>query len=313
MRVVEKQLTTYFYAIEPMPAFDGLRLFPQGAYPLEEVLEIIRGLDPAAAGYRIRDGLFGSETLCQLHEDGPQSILGAYTRDNLAKALTEYKGEITELFLRDGEALVDASYVTFFPSDVVGIVRTSHKSPGFAKIGQWLTVQGQYSCGLLSLPDADTVAQLDEEPTKLRRFTLRVRRAALPHVQATAPKVAEVLQAAARLNEASDQVGIEQRVSTAEHQAQWSLIIRSQIQELLGVLPECEEASVRISGRKHTVNLKRGQVRRQVPVLLEDTKRVGPQEAAGALLEAYELEQSAIQRAVDLLRRRPGDGAGPAT
>lgn len=309
---MERRLTVAFYAIEPMPVFDGLKTFAQGAYPLAEVLKIVQELDPAAEEYRIRDRLFGSETLCVLHEDGPQPVLGAYTRDNLAKALTEYKGEITELMLREGEALVDASYVAFFPSDVVGLVRTSLKSPGFAKIGQWLTVQTRYSCGLLALPDADTVAQLDQEPTKLHRFTLRVRRAVLPRVQSTSPRVAEALRAAANLNDASDQIGIDQRASTGADQARWSRLVRQQIQELLGVLPECEEATVRISGQRQVVNLKRAQVRSQVSVLLRDTKRVGPNEAATALFEAYEQERGAIARAIAVLRGSPSDTSAPA-
>lgn len=309
---MERRLTVAFYALEPMPVFDGLKAFEPAGYPLAEVLDTVRKLDPAAETYRIRDKLFGSETMCVLHEDGPQPILGAYTRDNLAKALTEYKGEITELMLREGEALVDASYVAFFPLDVVGVVRTSQKSPGFAKISQWLTVQGRYSCGLLALPDPDTFAQLDHEPTKLHRFTLRVRRAVLPRVESTSPRVAEVLRAAANLNPASDQVGIDQRVSGGQEQARWSRLVREQIQELLGVLPECEEATVRVSGQSHLINLKRARVQRQMPVLLQGTKRVGPQEAAQALFEAYELERESIRRAIEVLRRPPGETSAPA-
>lgn len=313
VKIVERKLTVAFYAVEPMPAFDGLKSFAQGAYPIAEVLDTVRGLDPAADTYRVSDKLFGSETLCVLHEDGPQSILGAYTRDNLAQALTEYKGEITELMLREGEALVDASYVAFFPLDVVGVVRTSMKSPGFARIGQWLTVQGRYSCGLVSLPDPDTMAQLDREPTRLHRFTLRVRRNVLPQVQASSPRVAEVLRAAASLNDASDQIGIDQRVFAGQEQARWSRLVRQQIQELLAVLPDCEEATVQVSGQRHVINLRRAQVRCQVRILLEGTKRVGPQEAAKVLFEAYELEQNSIRRAIDVVRRPPGESAASTT
>ncbi|MGD9796164.1 MAG: hypothetical protein AB7V43_22085, partial [Acidimicrobiia bacterium] len=110
MAVHHKRLTVYFYAIEPMAEFGrgASPSFEAGSYPLENVLKRIRKLDPATDEYRLKDDLFGGETFCLLHEDGPEPIMGAYYRDNLSKPLTEYKGEISELLLRDGEAVVDA-------------------------------------------------------------------------------------------------------------------------------------------------------------------------------------------------------------
>lgn len=228
-----KSLTVYFYSIEPVSRFGGDGLtFELGAYPLDTVLNTIRTLDPASEEYRIRDGLFAGETFCVLHENGPKPIMGAYYRDNLSKPLTEYKGEINELFLRDGEALVDAAYAAFFPGDVVGLVRTSSKAPGFAKIGSWLSVLGGYPCGLFALRDLNTLVQLDGHPTGFRSLILRIRRERIDAVGNYSTDVAGALRAAADLNELSSEVGIELRVNTQKEGDRWSSLVRQEIEEL---------------------------------------------------------------------------------
>jgi hypothetical protein len=304
---VPRQVAVSFYALGPMHPAEGQLSFTAGSYPLDAVQERIRKLDPASEEYRIRENLWGGETLCLLHEDGPQAVLGAYYRDNLAKAFTEYKGEITELALREGEALVDAAFAAFFPNDVVGLVRTSSKSPGFAKIGQWLSCIGGYACGLMALPDPDTLAQLDRSPTTMLRLKLRARRDRLPLIEQHSPSVAKVLRAAAEMNSATDEVGAEWRLTHRKDQAMWSQLVRQQLQELLSVLPEFSEAKVHVSGQRRPINLTRGYVQQTVTVQLEGTKRVGPTEAAVALFEAYDKEQASITKAVGALRRHLGE------
>lgn len=313
MPVVAKSLTVYFYVVEPMPTFGNeLRSFNSGAYPIDDVLETIRRLDPAADDYRIQENLFGGETFCVVHDDGPQPVLGAYYRDNLARPLTEFKGEINELVLREGEALVDAAYASFFPGDVVGLVRTSSKAPGFAKIGQWLSVKGGYSCGLIALRDPQTLAQLDREPTKMHRLLVRIRRNRIVAVEPYSSDVASALRAAAEINRASDEVGVDLRVKNAKERANWSRIMRQEIEELLAVLPDFEQAVVYVSGQKRPLNLLRTTIQRPVPVLLYDTKRVGATEAAEALFEAYEKERNSIELAVRAFRGGPSGDAPPS-
>ena len=307
---VSKRLNVYFYVIEPAPPSTT---FVPGSYPLSEVVDRVRQLDPAAEDYRLKEDLWGGETLCLLHEDGPQMVLGAYYKDKLAKALTERKGLVRELELEDDEGLVDAAYGALFPSDVVGLVRTSSKAPGFAKVGQWLSVYGGHPCGLVALPDINTLAQLDQAPTQLRRLRLRLQRSRLASIDAYSHGVANALRAAAEVNSETDVVGLDLAVDDPSHRTAWAFNTRQDIEELLEVLPDFEEATVQITGLRRPVNLKRMNVAANVTVLLMDTKRVGPREAADALFSAYEQERGSIETAVRARRERhhedppPGD------
>jgi hypothetical protein len=307
MAVVAKSLMVYFYAIEPFP-ITGMETFASGRYPIDEVLTFIKRLDPAAEEYRIRENLFGGETFCLVHDDGPQPILGAYYRDNLARPLTEYKGEINELMLREGEALVDAAYAAFFPNDVVGLVRTSSRAPGFAKIGQWLSVTTRYGCGLVALRDPNVLAQLDREPQKLRSLFVRIRRNRIPAIEPYSASVSKALRAAAEVNTHSDEIGLEFSVRAGKERAMWARLTRQEVEELLAVLPDFEKATVQVSGRKQPFNLLRANIRQSVQVPLIDKKLVGPQEAASALFKAYDDERNSIQLAVEALRGSIDDG-----
>jgi hypothetical protein len=296
-----KEAHVHFYAIEPVPAFDRQQSFTSGHYPRKQVFETIRARDPAEESYRIADNLLGGETLCVLHEDGPEPILGAYFRDNLAKPLTEYKGQIAEAMLRDGEAPVNAAYLAYFPNDVVGLLRTSSASPNFAKIGLWLTIIGGYACGLLSLTDADTMAQLRDHASGIRRLNVRCRRSALGIVDNHSPSVAEALRRVGDLNPESDQMGIEIWAGK-NGQDRFSQLALQELSDLIWATPVLEEALVKVAGRKQPINLKRARVSGRTPVVLQDKKQVGLREAAEALFAAYEQEQASVRKAVATLR-----------
>jgi hypothetical protein len=300
-----KTLTVYFYGIEPGPDFGGgTPTFELGSYPLDSVLDTIRKLDPATEEYRIQDGLFAGETFCLLHDDGPQPVLGAYYRDNLSKPLTEYKGEINLLLLREGEALVDAAYAAFFPGDVLGLVRTSSKAPNFASIGNWLTLLGGYPCVLIALRDADTLAQLDDHPTGLRRLRMRIKRNRIAAVETHSPDVAKALRAAADVNSYSSEVGIEMGIGRLQNAASWSSLVRQEIEELMEILPEFEEAKVKVTGIDREINLLRANIQRPVEISIVGSKRVGPSEAAEALFGAYAQERASINQALAARRAR---------
>lgn len=307
MPVVAKSLTVYFYTVEPFPG-QGMRNFASGLYPLSEVLEVIRKSDPTSEACRITENLFGGETFCLLHEDGPQPILGAYYRDNLARPLTEYKGEINELMLREGEALVDAAYAAFFPGDVLGLVRTSSKAPGFAKIGQWLSIVAGIGCGLVALTDPDVLAQLDRAPTKLSGLLLKIRRNRIPAIASASPSVSRALRAAANINTHTDEVGLELGVRSQKERAMWARQTRQEIEELLSVLPDFDKATVRVTGRKRPFNLLRATIHQAVQVPLIDSKRVGPADAASALFQAYDDERTSIELALKAIRASRDDG-----
>jgi hypothetical protein len=299
MAVINKSLTVYFYSLEPVAPVNGEgRPFELGSYPLAEVLDTITLADPASDTYRIREDLFGGETFCLVHADGPEPILGAYYRDNLARPIAEYKGEINELMMREGEALVDAAYAAFFPNDVVGLVRTSSKAPGFAKIGNWLTLIGGYSCGLFALREADALLQLDRQPSKLRSLYMRIRKDRIPAIDQHSPRVAAALRSASEIGGRSDEIGVELRSKVVEGRDAWARQLRDEIEALVAVLPDFEAARVEVVGMKRPINLLRATVQQPVKVPLINSKRVGPSEAADALFRAYEMERSAIDAAV---------------
>lgn len=300
MPVRARSLTVYFYVIEPMPGVDGHRgRFVPGKYPLEEVLQRLRDIDTADETNRLQDHLWGGQTLCVLHEDGARPILGAYYRDDFNRALTEYKGEIRELMLRDGEALVDAAYAAFFPADVIGIVRTSSKSPKFAKIGQWLSVHGGYDCGLIALPDADALQQLDRVAGRLQRLRLRIKRSHIARVDAYSKEVAQALRAVTAISPPSDVVGFDiGSVSRSPAQAASSAAIRAEIEEIFTLMPEFEEATVKVAGMKRPINLRRALLTAQVDIALVDKSKVGRHEAAKALFEGYAQEKASIDAGI---------------
>jgi hypothetical protein len=305
MAVHHKQLTVYFNSLEPVRFFEGpSKDFLAGEFPLEEVLETIRKADPAAEEYRIKEDLFGGETLCLVHDDGPAPVLGAYYRDNLSKPLAEYKGEITEVELRDGEALVDAAYAAFFPGDVVGLVRTSSKAPGFAKIGTWLRLISGYGLALFALEDSNTLAQLDAAPTKLRGLSLRIPSNRIRALRGFSPNVAAALRAAGNVAGHTDEVGIELRSTHPKQRPEFARQLRAEIEELMAVLPDFLEAQVTVAGLDKPVNLLRGSIKHQVKVPIIDSKRVGPNEAAVAMFDAYSQEAAAIELAVEATRPR---------
>jgi hypothetical protein len=305
MRMVNRLVTVAFYAIEPMHALDGQGRFVSGAFPQKEVFKTIRRRDPAAPEYRITEDIFGGETLCLLHENGPEPILGAYYRDNLARPLTEYKGQIAEAMLRDGEAPVDAAYLAFFPNDTVGLVRTSSKSPGFATIGRWLTFVGGYATGLIALPDAETLAQLQANPTGLRRLRLRARRGALPFIESHSPSAARTLRAAADLNSRSEDCAVEVGATRSNgDDPAFSLEALDRITELMGALDAIDEVRVQVNGRRQPINLKRSLVTAHLTVRLEAKRRIGLAEAADVMFEGYEQERQSVELAVSALRRR---------
>ena len=294
-----------FYTVEPAPTFEPSRTtFLAGHLPWEDLWATVRLRDAAAEDYRLKDHLWGGETLCLLHDNGPEPILGAYYKDNFGKLLTEYKGEVTEATLREGEGPVMSAYLASFPMDVVGLVRTSSKAPGFASIGRWITAVGGISCALTSLPDANTLQQLRAEPTKLNRFTLGALKRALPGIQEGSPSVAKALDGALSINPLGGYAGLDVRAGKGAEVATFSAQVLQEMQEVMAVLPDLEEAKVYVSGRRRPINLKRSQIVAPVPVVLQDTTRVGLKEAAEALFTAYAQEHASIEAAVKALPYR---------
>jgi hypothetical protein len=182
----------------------------------------------------------------------------------------------------------------------------SARRAGFAKIGQWLSFMSDYGCGLVSLRDPNVLAQLDREPSKLRKLVLRIRRNRIAALAQYSPSIAGALRAAADVNSHSDEVGIELAVRTQQERAMWARSTRQEIEELLAVLPDFEKASVSVSGRQKPFNLLRASIQQPVSVLLAN-KRVTANEAAQVLFQAYDEERNSIRLAIDALRGSSSD------
>lgn len=291
-----RQVRVAFYAVQPLPGVDGHPTFELTNYPREATFEYIRSLDPVDETYRIKEDLFGGEFLCLLHDNGPETIVGAYYRDNLGRLLTEYKGEISEVMLRDGEAPVDASYLAFFPSDIVGLLRTSSKSPRNARVAQWLSYVAGCPCALVPLRDPDALAQLTEHPLGLRRLIVGASTSAMPELESHPASVAKTLRDLASLHPSSGMVRFEMRAERS-HQEDFSRLVLQDVHDLVEVIPFLDEVKVKVTGRSQLIDLKRLHVTAQIDAALVNTSRVGLREAPDLLFEAYAQQQTSVEQA----------------
>lgn len=285
-------MTVSFYVVEP--AAGESQTF-EGVFPADEVLDQVRILDLSTGQYHVKDGLFANEVFCTVHE-GPQPILGAYNKDMYASVMTERKGEIREVEMSDGEGVVDASYVAFFPNSVAAVVRTSIRSPGSARIGNWLTLFGGHPCYFSALPTADTMARLNQLPTEIRRVVFRARRGRFPAIREANRQVAEALEAASKVS-TSSKVGLTLGVERRAEKPGWWTGMRSVISDIAEVLPEFDTARVEVTKGKD-VNLLDAYVSTRVEVELDGVKRIRPHNAAQALVEAYDSEKDSIDAAL---------------
>ena len=298
MSIFRKTVTVSFYVVEPSlgsePTF-------QGFFPHDRVLDRISELDLASGEYHLQDGLFANEMFCMVHE-GPVRLLGAYNKDMYARIATERKGEIREITLSDGEGVVDATYVAFFPESVAAMVRTSVRSPGTVRTANWLSIFGGYPCYFAALAQGDAMGRLDRDPTEIRSVFFRARRRQLAAIAGGSPQVAEALEAASRVS-ASTKVGLTLGVLRKSEKAVWWEGMREVLADMIEVLPEFDAARIEIN-RGKDVNLLDAYVTARVDCDLDGTRRIGPGEAAQALTHAYEQELSAL-RASLLLRNAP--------
>ncbi len=300
---MSKQVSVRFFLLEP---FGNPLPFKACCYPRDRVFAHLRTLDPAAESYRIKEDLFGGETLCLLHDGEHGDVLGAYYKDLLNLPQTEYKGELAELILRDGEAPVEGSYAMFFPHDVVGVIRSSSKAPGPTKIGLWLSDVGGVSCGLVPLRDPDATAQLNDAEGRIRRLFLRMCRDRVRIVDSASPSVATALRAAGAAIPASHEVGVEMSAGRTQDRQTYSSELRERVEELSGLFDEFESAQVEVTGRQRPINLKRSYLISPQQVLLIDTKKLSAASAAEAISKAYDQEKRHIQYAAQ--RQRGGTG-----
>jgi hypothetical protein len=275
-----------------------------GSFPSDEVLATIRQLDLASGDYHVKTGLFATELFCMVHE-GPLPLVGAYSKDMWNAVLTELKGVIEEVEMREGEGVVDGAYAAFFPKSVVGIVRSSVKAPGSAALAEWLSLFGGHPLYLAALPKADALAGLQRPPEDINGVTFRVKKSLLTRIRAVRPDVASIIESASQVG-GSTKVGFTLATAHRKERANWWPPVRAVINDLAEaqLLAEFEAASVSLYNRQN-VNLKDAYVTAKQPVQIQNTKRIGPVHAAEALVGAYrDLEATLINPSVEAWRKR---------
>lgn len=300
-RPIRKRVTVTFYVVEPLeeqsPSWEG-------EFPEKAVLDTARGLDLASGNYHVKTGLFNSEMFCAVY-DGPPRLLGGYTKDLLASLQTEFKGSIEQILLREGEGVVDAAYAHFFPNNVLGLLRTSVKSPGSASMANWISLFCGYPCVFSALPTADALSRLERPASEILGVTLRAKMKLLRWLRPVRADVASTFEAAGRVS-GSSKAEVTFATATKKERDHWWPGMRAAISDLAAaqLLQDFDAASVRLTG-KDSVNLRDAYVNRKLYVTLVGTKRVGPAEAAQALVEAYDdLAAHTILPSVEAWRAR---------
>ena len=298
MSTFRKTVTVSFYVVEPSL---GPQATFQGVFPHDEVLDRIVELDLASGEFHVQDGLFHNEMFCTVH-DGPVRLLGAYNKDLYATVATERKGEIREISLSDGEGIVDATYVAFFPDSVAAMLRTSVRSPGTARTANWLSLFGGHSCHFAAMAQIDAMSRLDRDPSDVRSVFFRAVRQKLPVIRGGSMKVAEALEAASHVS-SSTRIGLTLGVAKQSEKATWWNGMRSILADMVEVLPEFETARVEIKGGKN-VNLLDAYITARVDSEIDATRRIRPVDAAQAMTDAYVQVRSTLQASL-LLRTAP--------
>lgn len=314
--VFRRNVTVSFYVVEPE---DPWKASWDGDFPREEVLAKIANLDLASGEFHVQTGLFGNELFCTVH-DGPLPLVGAYTKDKLNAVLTEYKGSIEEIAMREGEGVIDGTYAAFFPNSVVGVVRSSVKAPGSGGLAGWLSLFGGHPCVMPALPKADALAGLQRPAEEIIDVTFRAKKRLVPRIKAVRADVAGIIESAAGVG-GSTKVGFTLATETKKERPAWWPSVRAAINDLAAaeLLADFDAASVKVSGR-HSINLRDAYVSDKRQIELQKGKRLGPAHAAEALAGAYgELEASVIVPSVEAwrksrgARRRPPDNGASGT
>ncbi len=292
MSIFRKSVTVSFFVVEPSP---GPEKTFAGDFPADEVLDTVAGLDLATGDFHVKDGLFANEMFCTVHE-GPMRLLGAYSKDLYAAVATERKGEIRELEMSDGEGIVDATYVAFFPDSVAALLRTSVKSPGSARTASWLSLFGGYSCFFSAMPQGDVMNRLDRHPSEISSVFFRAKKSRLDVILGGSSSVAAALEAAAKVSRSS-KLGLTLGVERQSEKAEWWHEMRAVLADMIEVLPEFESARIEVTHGKN-INLLDAYVTARVEAEIDGAKRIRPVDAARAIADAYEQEQAAIRMAV---------------
>lgn len=298
-----RSLTVSFFSLNPA---EPNPTFAPGHFPATDVFNTVKALDRAAPEYRIADGLFASEAFCFVHDDGPLPLIGTYNKDLVSRFLFEHDGDLEELKLDEGWGPVDGSYAMLFANDVVGILSPSQKAPRHAMFANWMSTQGGHPFYLAALADKNSLAQLRGERGLIRRAEFGVQRDQLwlfeEHVSRRG--VAGALRQLAESFDGSTSIDVIIGNRKSNIRGAFANDVIAHFEDIAVMLPFMHRAKVYFEGERRPLDLRRSQVASTVDVTLTTTKRVGPNEAAEALLEAYDREHEAIIESVQAWRAR---------
>lgn len=299
MATRHKRLQVAFYLVEPRFSSDGSPppTFEEGHFPHEEVLDEIGSLDIASGDYYMETTLF-DQVVCFVHGSSSR-ILGAYSKDVMTAPMTEYKGELGVLPLRDDEGIVDPTFVAFFPNSVAGVLRCSVKAPGAATVANYISAYTGHRCEFRPLPSSKGAVQArlaHPDPT-MHRLIVKAKRAVFSRWDDGGSSVAKALYAAGS-HTGSDAVRLELDAGGAGRWKEWWDEIEPSIRDLLDVVGDLDVAKIEIKGNKRdAINLKRDFVTIKVPVAA-DSGTVTPYAGAQALFGAYDEVKDSIVAAV---------------
>ena len=298
--VSSRSYVVQLYAIVPRDA--NAKEFDDGAFPLRQVLDTLRALDPAADDYRFKDGFFGNERFCLIDEAGPIPLFCAYTKDMTSAPETEKKGEVKSLLLDPDEGIVDAAYAVVLPGDVVAIVRTSPKAPGAAFLSNWLSTMSGTSFVLQGLPNLNVLDRVRGGSGLIRKIRIGGNIGHLLGTEWPANNLAEQLRQMSRPG--LDFVAVEQSNRRHRNRKAFAESFLADLEEIVDLLPALREASVWLTGQQRPIKLHGAHYTTEAPFGLNEHRRVTARSAAIGLMEAYQHEVDAIIQSLKQLRFR---------
>lgn len=300
-------VTVTFHVVGPGPAETSW----SPPFPTKVLFDAVRELDFSTGNFYMPTRLMGNEMFCQVI-DGPLPLIAGYTRDTWSDRHSERKGEVRLHELEDDAAWVDPTYASFFPNDIVGIVRPTLNSPGSATMAHWLSQHGPHPFYLQGLQKADVFADLNRPADEMYGLHLRIHRALISLIRRARTDVATAFEHAARIGGGSATLSLGMQAGSRKERAAWWPPIRAVIKDLAdnNLLVDFESAKVKVTGGL-AVNLKDAYLTSRVPISRYDKKKFGPAQAADALGTAYHVSEPAILAAVEAWRgRNYTDGRG---
>lgn len=303
-----RRVQVYFYSVEPLRG--SSQTFADGNFPAAAVLDAVSDLDLSTGDYHVAETLTGTSTVCRV-VDGPVRVLVAYKKDPYSTFETERKGEFLEYELDDGEGILEPTFAVFFPNDVVALFRGSIGSPGASKIAHWLSLFSGCSMYFAPLPRSEIASRLNGPAGDYYALELATRRSRIQRIRGANKRVADALDAAARVG-TSSKVGLKLGVETFKERPAWWGDIKPVIDDLAEVIPEFDRAVVKMSNDRD-LDLRQAYVSTRATVEIDSRRRPRPSDAARALTQAYAEEEAAVLAAVAQWRSKSAGADDVAT